>query len=218
MICSINLWSRLGGFVYFISMIFAAVSAQYASFAILTQTPTIMFSPWPEPLSNDEKARYGLDERALRDMAGRQLLVIQVRNIRAQYNIPSGKKLKLVFHAPYDIAAEEKAVIGLLVGAESIEYRHDYQPSRGEPVVHPGFGGKLFIPLEGLIDVAAETARLTKEFEKITAEIEKLDQKLNNANFTQKAPPKVLDEHKQRLAEWQSKRDHAKSALEMLKG
>ncbi|HEY9172667.1 MAG TPA: hypothetical protein VI136_10325, partial [Verrucomicrobiae bacterium] len=78
--------------------------------------------------------------------------------------------------------------------------------------------GDLFLPLEGLIDAAAETARLTKELEKIEAEIAKGEAKLNNPNFTQKAPQKVLDEQKQRLAEWQSKRDHAKSALEMLRG
>ncbi|HEY9174058.1 MAG TPA: hypothetical protein VI136_17390 [Verrucomicrobiae bacterium] len=68
------------------------------------------------------------------------------------------------------------------------------------------------------MDVAAETARLTKELEKIEAEITRGEAKLNNPKFTQIAPQKVLDEQRQRLAEWQSKRDHTKSALEMLRG
>ena len=80
------------------------------------------------------------------------------------------------------------------------------------------FRSDLFLPLEGLIDKEAELARLTKELEKIEAEAAKVEQKLANPNFTQKVPPAVLLEHQQRLAEWQSKRDHVKSTLEALKG
>ena len=76
--------------------------------------------------------------------------------------------------------------------------------------------GELFLPLEGLIDMEAEKARLKKELEKIEAEIAKIEQKLANPNFTQKVPANVLEEHKQRLAEWQGKRDHVKSALAAL--
>ena len=76
--------------------------------------------------------------------------------------------------------------------------------------------GDLFLPLEGLIDIEAEKARLKKELEKIEAEIAKIEQKLANPNFTQKVPANVLEEHKQRLAEWQGKRDHVKSALAAL--
>jgi valyl-tRNA synthetase len=63
-----------------------------------------------------------------------------------------------------------------------------------------------------------EKARLKKEIEKDEAEIAKVEQKLANPNFTQKVPPQVLLEHQQRLAEWQGKRDHAKSALDALEG
>jgi valyl-tRNA synthetase len=69
-----------------------------------------------------------------------------------------------------------------------------------------------------LIDVAAEKARLTKELEKIESEIARAGQKLNNPNFTSKAPPHVLQEHQQRLAEWQAKRDRVQKALETLQG
>jgi valyl-tRNA synthetase len=76
--------------------------------------------------------------------------------------------------------------------------------------------GDLFLPLEGLIDVEAEGARLKKELAKIEAEIAKIEQKLANPNFTQKVPAHVLEEHKQRLADWQAKRDHVKAALAAL--
>ncbi len=76
--------------------------------------------------------------------------------------------------------------------------------------------GDLYLPTEGLIDVEAEKARLTKELQKIEAEIAKVEQKLANPNFTQKVPANVLEEHKQRLIEWQGKREHVKSALAAL--
>ena len=76
--------------------------------------------------------------------------------------------------------------------------------------------GELFLPTEGLIDVEAEKARLKKELEKIESEISKVEQKLANPNFTQKVPANVLEEHKQRLADWQGKLAHVKSALAAL--
>ena len=76
--------------------------------------------------------------------------------------------------------------------------------------------GNLYLPFEGLVDVEAEKNRLKKEREKITAEIAKVEQKLNNPNFTQKVPANVLEEHKQRLVDWRDKLAHAKAALAAL--
>jgi valyl-tRNA synthetase len=81
--------------------------------------------------------------------------------------------------------------------------------------------GELFLPMEGLRsaeELEAEKARVTKELEKIVAEISKVEQKLANPNFTQKVPPQVLQEHQQRLAEWQAKREQVKAALDALNG
>ncbi len=51
---------------------------------------------------------------------------------------------------------------------------------------------------------------------KINAEILKVEQKLANPAFTQKVPPEVLTEHRQRLADWQAKREHTLAALKAL--
>jgi valyl-tRNA synthetase len=106
-------------------------------------------------------------------------------------------------------------VIKLLLNAEALDVNAEYQPPKGTPTVRTQLG-ELFLPLEGLIDVAAEKVRLTKELEKINGEIVKVEQKLANPNFVQKAPPQVLQEHQQRLAEWQAKREHTKNALDSL--
>ena len=88
---------------------------------------------------------------------------------------------------------------------------------KGTPTAHTPFG-ELFLPLDGLIDVEAEKVRLTKDLEKISTEIGKVEQKLANPAFTQKVPATVLQEHQQRLTEWQGKLTHVKAALEALAG
>ena len=178
---------------------------------------TIMFAPWPKPLDADEKAHYGLDAATLAFVTAKYDLVSQGRNLRRAGNIPGNKKVRYVLKPAGELLPHDIEVIKLLLNAETLDVNAGFQPGKGTPTCRTALGD-LFLPLEGLVDVAAETARLTKELEKIEAEIAKGEAKLNNPNFTQKAPQKVLDEQKQRLAEWQSKRDHTKSALEMLRG
>jgi valyl-tRNA synthetase len=178
---------------------------------------TIMFAPWPKPLDADEKAHYSLDDATLAFANAKYDLVSQGRNLRRAGNIPGNKKVRYVLRPAGELQPHDIEVLKLLLNAETLEINAAFEPSKGTPTCRTPLGD-LFLPLEGLVDVAAETARLTKELEKIEAEIAKVEAKLNNPSFTQKAPQKVLDEQKQRLAEWQSKRDHIKSALEMLRG
>ncbi len=65
---------------------------------------------------------------------------------------------------PHDVE-----VLKLLLNAEAFEVNADYQPGKNTLTVRAELGD-LFLPLEGLIDVAAEKARLKKELEKIEAE------------------------------------------------
>ena len=66
------------------------------------------------------------------------------------------------------------------------------------------------------IDIEAEKTRLNKEMIKIEAEIAKVQEKLNNPNFTQNVPPNVLEEHRTRLADWEAKREAILKALKDL--
>jgi valyl-tRNA synthetase len=178
---------------------------------------TIMFAPWPKPLDDDFRGHYGLDACYLDMVNAKYELVTQGRNLRREGNIPSSKKVKYVFKPANQLLPHDAEVLKLLLNAEALEIDANYLPKKGTPTVHSDLGD-LFLPMEGLIDVAAEKARLAKELEKIDSEITKAEQKLNNPNFTSKAPPHVLQEHQQRLAEWQAKRDRIKRALESLQG
>ena len=176
---------------------------------------TIMFAPWPKPLDEDFCGHYGLDGCYLEIVDAKYEMITQGRNLRRENNVPAGKKVKFVLKPTGAVPPQDAEVFKLLLNAEALEVNPDYEPKRGTPVIHSTVGD-LFLPLEGLVDVEAEKARLRKEAEKTEAEITKVEQKLNNPNFTTKAPANVLIEHQQRLAEWQQKRDRVKAALEAL--
>ena len=176
---------------------------------------TIMNAPWPMPLDEEFKGHYGLDACYLEMTDTKYDLVTQGRNLRRAGNIQAGKKVKYVLTPAQHITAHDVEVIKLLLNAESLEVNADYQSPKGTPAVKTPLG-ELFLPLEGLIDVEAEKIRLTKEKEKVQAEIVKVEQKLANPNFTQKVPPQVLAEHEHRLTDWQSKLAHIQSSLDAL--
>ncbi len=103
----------------------------------------------------------------------------------------------------------------LLLNAEKLEVDPNFAAPKGMPTAHAKLG-EIFMPLEGLVDIATEKARLTRELEKAAAEVAKAQEKLDNPAFVQKVPPHVLAEHQKRLAEWQAKHDQVKTALDRL--
>ena len=97
----------------------------------------------------------------------------------------------------------------------AIELNPNYAPPKGTLSVHTALG-ELYLPTEGLIDLAAERERLGKEQERIRGEIVKVEQKLANPSFVQKVPPAVLAEHQQRLTDWRTKLAHVEKGMENL--
>ncbi|MGP8021524.1 MAG: valine--tRNA ligase [Limisphaerales bacterium] len=176
---------------------------------------TIMSAPWPKPLDDDFKLHYGLTGDDEKEIEARNELVSQGRNLRRTANIAANKKVKFILKPARALVPHDVEVLKLLLNAEAVEVKANYQPSKNTMTVRTE-SGDLFLPLEGLIDVEAETARLKKELEKIEAEAAKVEQKLANPNFTQKVPANVLQEHQQRLADWQAKREHVKSTIAAL--
>jgi len=176
---------------------------------------TIMFAHWPKPLDDDFKAHYGLNESDERFVDAKYELVTRGRNLRREFNIAANKKVKFILKVKDPLPPEEADVIKLLLNAESLDVDPNFTPPKGTPSVLTDLG-ELFLPLEGLVDVEAEKARLRKELAKSEGEIEKVQSKLHNPDFAQKVPPKVLDEHKNRLADWQAKQQQIKAALRAL--
>jgi valyl-tRNA synthetase len=178
---------------------------------------TIMFAPWPKPLDEGIRGHYGLDDCYLEMGDTKYDLVRKGRDLRREAKIPASRKVKYVIKPATQIPIYEAEVIKLLLNAETLEMNPDFVPPKGTPTVHSEMG-ELYLSLEGAVDTEAEKARLKKELEKVELEITKVQERLANPAFTQKAPPNVLAEHQKRLAELHTKREYIRSALSALDG
>ena len=176
---------------------------------------TIMLANWPKALDEAFKEHYGLDPSDEQYAAAKYELVGQGRNLRREGSIPSSKRVRFVFKPAGTLTPHDAEVIRILLNAEPLEVDPAFQPSKGTPTARSVLG-ELYLPLEGLIDVAAERARLGKELAKCDAEIERVQQKLNNPAFVAKVPPAVLEEHQRRLTDWQAKRQQTQAGIDRL--
>jgi valyl-tRNA synthetase len=128
----------------------------------------------------------------------------RMRNLKAEYKMGSRKDLKFVIKsAPWWLEDEIK-VLALLVGAGEITLDSAYEAPKGTPAAVTGVG-EVYMPLEGMIDIEAERARLTKEISSTEIEIKKCEGKLGNASFVDRAPPDVVVQEKARLEDWKAK-------------
>jgi valyl-tRNA synthetase len=180
---------------------------------------SIMTAPWPKPFGAEVRAYYGLDADVDQFVGAKFALVTQARNLRREFNIPSSKKVRFVLCPAIAIEARELGVLRLLLNAAPLDLAVDAtdRPAKGTPSILSSLG-ELYLPLEGLIDVAAERARLEREINAVRSEIAKVQAKLGSAAFTQKAPPAVLAEHEQRLKDWQAKLQRAQASQRALGG
>ncbi len=118
----------------------------------------------------------------------------QARNLRAEYRIPSNKKVKMILRP---VIEGDFTVFANLAGAEPLQVDAAYEAPRGVPVVLTPLG-QVFLPLEGLVDLRAEKERLTKEIAKLESELDTVRKKLANTNFVDRAPAAVVEEHRER--------------------
>jgi valyl-tRNA synthetase len=176
---------------------------------------TIMFAPWPQPLSEEFRTRYRLDDAVAAFVEARYALVTEGRNLRRLANLPANRKVRFILKPTRNLDEHDRVVLQLLLQAETLELDPHAQPQRGTATCRTALGD-LFLPLEGLIDLAAETTRLQQELEKIETEITRIEQRLQDPQFTAKAPAHVLEEHRRRLAEWRDRADHTRAAMQLL--
>jgi len=176
---------------------------------------SIMTAHWPAAFKDDFKALYGLDETIDELVAAKHELVTAGRNLRGIGNIPFAKKVEYILKPAGDLDPNETEVIQSLLNAEPLRVDSAYAPRKGTPAARSAMG-EVFLPLDGLVDVEAEKDRLQKQLTKIESEIEKVNAKLGNPNFVEKVPPEVLQENKDRLADWQEKEAQTRGALEYL--
>jgi valyl-tRNA synthetase len=155
-------------------------------------------------LSSEEITKGQEIANALYETAGK------LRNLKSEYNLAASKDVKFVAKPIADWVAGETNTLVTLVGAKGMELQADYDAPQGTPAAVTGFG-EIYMPLEGLIDMDAEKARLDKEIEKVAKEVEKAGKKLSNPNIVDRAKPEVVAKERERLAEWEGKLEQLKT-------
>ncbi|MFZ2642062.1 MAG: valine--tRNA ligase [Verrucomicrobiia bacterium] len=164
------------------------------------QGQTIQFTEWPKPI--------GLGDASVVDWVSQKYaLIVAGRNLRAEKKIVPGKKANFKIQAKTaDIAArlqQELPTLRILLNAEQIEFvGSDFQSSAGTPAAVAELGS-IFMPLEGLVDPAAERKRVETQLVKLAKEIEGIDRKLANQDFVAKAPPAVVAQQRAKREEFQ---------------
>ncbi len=172
------------------------------------------------PLPNADSLLSGLDETTISKARATATALYETanraRNLKAEYNLATNRKVKLVVKpAALPVDADLAARLALLAGAQSATVDAAYAAPKGTPTALTPLG-ELFLPLEGLVDVEAERSRISKELEKMAKEIAKSHAKLGNASFVDRAPAAVVEQERARLADWEAKKSQLESMLAAL--
>jgi len=176
---------------------------------------TITRAAWPQPDDRFEAPD------AVREMELLMDLIRAVRNIRAEVNVPMSKKIELMIK-PSDaenlnILHKNEEYVRRFCNTSVLEISQALaSPDKAMTAVVTG--AELFLPLAGLIDIAQEIARLEKELQTLHGEVARIEKKLANEGFMAKAPEKVIEEEKAKLADYSEKRDKVIARLAELKG
>ena len=158
--------------------------------------PTIMLQPYPD---SDDKA---IDSAANADIEWLKGVIVGIRNIRGEMNIAPGTALTVILkngdeqdkkrleqNAQFLIRLAKLADITWLPAGEEA------------PVAATALVGELeiLVPMAGLIDQEAELARLGREIDKLKKELARLEGKLDNASFVDKAPAAVVAREREKM-------------------
>ncbi len=141
-------------------------------------------------------------------------LISEVRSVRSEMNVPASAKIPLVLvGASVETKARAERHIETVQRMARIEaLSFDTAAPKGSAQMVIG-EATACLPLEGVIDMAAERKRLEKEIDGVTSDIGKMDAKLTNPNFMSRAKPEAIEETQERKAELLVAQDKLRAAL-----
>ncbi|MDF2909357.1 MAG: valine--tRNA ligase, partial [Sporolactobacillus laevolacticus] len=171
---------------------------------------TIMHSEWPVAVAEWS------DPEADKEMAALQNVIRSVRNIRAEMNVAPKKPVDLLIKTATDretkIFEQNKTYIERFCNPSVLEIGTAIQaPEKAVSSVISG--ADIYLPLSGLINLDDEISRLNKELDKMNAEVERVEKKLNNPRFVDKAPEQVVNQEREKQADYLQKRDKLQARI-----
>lgn len=170
--------------------------------SLLPEEESIMISEWP--LAQEHL----IDLKAEQDMQNLISAIKEIRTLRLKLSVPASQKAKLYLLSEQQDFANffEKALpylekLASVSEVEVVASRENLAKGMAS-CVFPA--GELFIPLAELVDAEKELARLGKEKEKFEQEILRVEQKLSNQEFVNKAPAKVIAAEEEKKEKYKS--------------
>jgi len=161
---------------------------------------TISLQPYPEALDVGAYAQSEADIEWLKN------IISAVRRIRSELNVSPARQITLLVQGGDSSSrarlAQFDCALKFIARLDSITAINNAPPAAATARL-----GELdlFVPLQGLIDLDAERARLDKEITRVAAERDKSHTKLSR--FTDKVPAAVIEQERQRLADWSAQYD-----------
>ena len=126
-------------------------------------------------------------------------LIEETRSTRSELNVPAGAKIPLLLiGADQKTEARLERYQSLIDRMARLEYSTSAADAPKGSVTFVLNDATVALPLEGVVDLPAEAARLKKEIGKLEGELKKMDAKLGNADFVRKAPEEVVEELRER--------------------
>jgi valyl-tRNA synthetase len=187
------------------------LTEEIASHIPLGRGPLIV-EPWPKA------DQYAVDELAEADFEILRELVVAVRNIRSEMNVPPGREADVTLRATGDVArvarGEEASIRAMAriahlhVGADSPKPRHAASAVARD--------AEVFVHLEGLIDLDVERNRLRRDLEKAEKALASTQRKLANQDFLEKAKPEVVETEREKIGNLELSIDKLQAALSAL--
>jgi valyl-tRNA synthetase len=166
--------------------------------------------PWPEGKPRPEGlivAPWPVPEGALRDpdaekrMGGFQELVTAVRSLRKEYGVGEGQEIPIRLWGELRPTVEAQlAALKRLARVGEVRWEPPPAGAVGAHVVLQGGSTELFLPLEGVIDVARERERLREEITRKEGQLDGAEKRLANEQFVARARPDVVEKERERAA------------------
>ncbi|MDI6870502.1 MAG: valine--tRNA ligase [Bacillota bacterium] len=157
----------------------------------------LIVAPWPKV------PRALHDAAAEREMHLVTEVVRVVRNLRAEYRVEPGKAVPALVRGgkgALELLEDTRPLLLPLARLSDLALLPAGAPTPEQAVTAVAAGVEVFLPLAGLIDVARERERLEKETAAAAAEAERLQAKLADAGFVERAPAEVVQKERTKLA------------------
>lgn len=176
--------------------------------------PSITIAPWPCAISLE-------DEMAERNMDALMGVIRAVRNVRAEMGVVPSRRTD-IYIVPTDsdwaeVYGSGAHYVRMLAFGKEVKCEVNHPFARGQAVSIVVTGAEVFLPMNELVDISAETNRLEKEREALKAEVSRAKGKLANEGFVAKAPASLIEQEKTKLAEFEAKLTQLEKRLQELK-